>query len=745
MTPFPWQRWAFELQRWLRRWPLLQADQPPCVRQHDEEDCGAACVATVCLAHGQALPLARVRQAVGTTQQGTTLLGLSRGAEALGLSARAAKAEPSLLDDLDQLPLPLICHWDGNHWVVLHGRDRQGLLQVADPALGLRHLSVEAFREHWLNGVILLLEPDPARWPAAVADEEQGGGEGVWVFARFLKPFQPLLLQALGLNLVIGVMALSMPLVLQILTDDVLVRGDDRMLASLSIGILLLFAIRSLFSLMQGLLVGHFGQKLQLQMVLHYGQRLLHLPLEYFESRRSGEVVSRLEDIQQLNHLFGNLVLGLPAQLCMALISLAWMVSYSFWLTLASLIGFVAVLLAQLSVVPALQRKTQSLLAQSSQNQGFLVELFRASPLLKSTEATSQAWQELQRNFSRLAHLSFGTQMLDLKAQTATTLLGSFTSILLLWYGSSFVLSGQLSIGQLLAFNGMGANVLAFLGALGGLCQELITSQVVIRRLSDVLEHPLDASQTTARHVVTLVADDDIVCDGLVFHHPGRLSLIDHLSLRIPGGKVTALIGESGCGKSTLSKLMAGLYSPQAGVIRYGPYSSVDLKPACLRQQVVLLPQETSFLNRTIFENFVFVHPGIRFEQVRELCALTLADDFIRELPDGYQTVLGEFGVNLSGGQRQRLALARALAGNPAVLILDESTSALDPVLEGRLIERLLEHRRGSTTVLISHRPSLIVRCDWIVYLEGGQVRAQNTPAQLLGTPGIAPFLQPAG
>jgi ATP-binding cassette subfamily B protein len=273
----------------------------------------------------------------------------------------------------------------------------------------------------------------------------------------------------------------------------------------------------------------------------------------------------------------------------------------------------------------------------------------------------------------------------------------------------------------------------------------MVTSQLVIRRLSDVMDHPVEDGHGPSRHVVTLMADDDIVCEGLVFHHPGRCTLIDQLDLRLPGGKVTALVGESGCGKSTLSKLIAGLYRPQSGVIRYGPYSSVDLDPASLRQQVVLLPQETTFLNRTIFENFVFTHPGIRFEQVQQLCALTLADDFIRELPDGYQTVLGEFGVNLSGGQRQRLALARALVGDPAVLILDESTSALDPVLEGRLIERLFDHRRGATTLMISHRPGLILRCDWIVYLERGQVRAQNTPGQLRATPGVAPFLQPAG
>ena len=719
----------------------MGSDPWPCVRQHDEEDCGAACMATVARVHGQQWSLARLRQQIGTTQHGTTLLGLSRGAESLGFTVRAARADDSLLGDLDGVPLPLICHWNGNHWVVLHGRDHRGQLVVADPAQGLIRLSDAAFRQHWINGVILLLEPDPARWGR---EQDTPQAEGVWVFVRFLKPFQPLLLQAVGLNLVIGVMALSMPLLLQVLTDDVLVRGDDRMLASLCVGILLLFALRSLFALMQGVLVGHFGQKLQLQMLLHYCQRLLHLPLDYFESRRSGEVVSRLEDIRQVNQLFGQLVLGLPSQLCIALISLVWMLSYSLWLTLASLLGYVGVLLVQLAVVPALQRKTQGILTQHALNQGFLVELFRSVALLRTTEATSQAWQELQRNFSRVAHLAWSTQMLNLRAQTLTTLLGSGTSILLLWYGSSFVLRNELSIGQLLAFNGMGANVLAFLGALGGLSQELITSQVVIRRLSDVLDHPLDQRNAASRHGVTLMPDDDIVCDRLVFHHPGRLSLIDQLNLRLPGGKCTALVGQSGCGKSTLSKLIAGLVQPQSGSIHYGPYSSVDLNLDCLRRQVVLLPQETTFLNRSIYDNFVFAHPSISFEQVRELCALTLADDFIRELPDGYQTVLGEFGANLSGGQRQRLALARALVGAPPVLILDESTSALDPALEQQLMQRLLELRRGATTLIISHRPSLILQCDWIICLDQGRVLAQNTPAQLHATPAVAPFLRAA-
>jgi ATP-binding cassette subfamily B protein len=243
---------------------------------------------------------------------------------------------------------------------------------------------------------------------------------------------------------------------------------------------------------------------------------------------------------------------------------------------------------------------------------------------------------------------------------------------------------------------------------------------------------------------VTISPSDDITCKGLRYHHPGRLPLLEDFNLHIPGGITTALIGESGCGKSSLSKLLAGLYPLQHGSIHYGPYSSRDLCLDSLRRQVVLIPQDSEFFNRSIYDNFSFAHPGINFEQVVAACRLALADEFIRDLPDGYRTVLGEFGANLSGGQRQRLAIARSLIGDPAVLIMDESTSALDPVLEGRLMDQLLEHRRGRTTLLISHRPSVILRADWIVFMEKGCVRFQDQPAALKERVAVAPYLSAA-
>jgi ABC-type bacteriocin/lantibiotic exporter with double-glycine peptidase domain len=380
----------------------------------------------------------------------------------------------------------------------------------------------------------------------------------------------------------------------------------------------------------------------------------------------------------------------------------------------------------------------------SSENQGYLVEVFRAATVLKTTEATPQAWQEYQRNFGRLARLSWDTTKLRLNESTATSLLGGLTSIALLWYGSSFVINSQLSIGQLLAFNGMGANVLGFLAGLSGLSQELITSGVVLRRLSEVLERDPENANEAEKHHAGISSQAPIRCNDISWHYPGRRALLDHFTLDIPGGLTTALIGESGCGKSSITKLIAGIYPLEHGSIHYGSFSSRDLNLDSLRRQVVLVPQESHFFNRSIFDNFAFTHPGVDFAQVVEACQLAMADDFIHDLPDGYGTVLGEFGANLSGGQKQRLAIARALINDPPVLIMDESTSALDPVLEQRLMNRLLHHRKGRTTILVSHRPSVILRADWIVYIERGQVKQQDNPTVLRDSAMVSPYLNAA-
>jgi ABC-type bacteriocin/lantibiotic exporter with double-glycine peptidase domain len=356
--------------------------------------------------------------------------------------------------------------------------------------------------------------------------------------------------------------------------------------------------------------------------------------------------------------------------------------------------------------------------------------------VLKTSQATPQAWEEYQRNFGRLSNHSWGVFRLNIIESSLTTFLSSLVTILILWLGSYTVIERQISIGQLIAFSGMSGNCLGFLGMMVGLVDELLTARVVVQRLGEVMDATPETDAQSRKPSVTLPQGSTITCSDVSFHHVGRVDLLKDFNLVIPGGQVTAIVGQSGCGKSTLVKLLAGLYPPQSGNIRFGPYNLRDIDLECLRQQVVLIPQEAHFWSRSILDNFRFAYPDASFEAIVEACRIALADGFISELPDQYHTVLGEFGANLSGGQKQRLAIARALLANPEVLILDESTSALDPVLEGEVLEQLLAHRRGRTTILISHRPRVVLRADYVVYLERGTVRFQGHPKELLALPG---------
>lgn len=696
------------------------------VLQHSEEDCGAACIASVAKHYGRTFAISRVREAVGTGSRGTSLLGLRRGAEALGFNARQVKASPQLLDSLQKVSLPAILHWKGYHWVVLYGQKGKKYA-LADPGVGIHYLTRSELMAGWGNGVMLLLEPDESRFYQQPSDKVGG-------FGRYLVrvwPYRFILAQAIAINIAIGLLSLASPLMMQLLTDDVLVRGDTQLLTTVAIGVIAMNLFRSAIGLVQSHLIGHFGQRLQLGLILEYGRKLLHLPLEYFEGRRSGEVVSRIADVHAINALVSQIVLGLPSQFFIALVSLGFMLFYSWELTLASLAAFVIVTVVNLLFLPALRQKTRNMIVLGTENQGFLVETFRGVQVLKTTPATPQAWQEYQSNFGRLANLGWTTMKLGLYSGTITGILSSFTSIALLWLGSYLVINRTLTIGQLMAFSGLSGNSLGFLSSVIGLVDEFITAQIVIQRLTEVIDATPENENDFKKPIAEIPGDVDLTCTCLNFHHAGRVDLLEDFSLTIPGGQVTALIGKSGCGKSTLAKLITGLYSLQSGNIRYGIYNQQDLSLECLRQQVVLVPQEPHFWSRSIIDNFRFSYPHISFEQIVRACQIAGADEFISKLPDKYQTVLGEFGANLSGGQRQRLAIARAIVTDPPILILDESTGALDPVSEAEVLDRLLYDRQGKTTITISHRPKVIQRADWIVLLEEGRLKIQGTPEQL--------------
>jgi ABC-type bacteriocin/lantibiotic exporter with double-glycine peptidase domain len=678
------------------------------------------------------LSITRSREVVGTGQLGTTLLGLKRGAEALGFNARSVKASEALIDRLQEILLPAIIHWKGYHWVILYGK-RGRKYVVGDPGIGIRYLTKRELLESW-NGIMLLLEPDSDRFSDRAEDEKASGG-----FSRFLKriwPYRSILSQALLINVVLGLLALSSPFLIQILTDDVLVRQDMELLTVVVVGVVASQVFGSSLQIMQSNLIAHFSQRLQLGLVLEFGRKILALPLSYYESRRSGEIVSRLRDINEINQLVSQIVVQVPSQVFVAVISLGFMLVYSPSLTLVAAVIALAMTLSTLPFLPALRQKTRSLLILSSENQGVLVETFKGALVLKTTNAGPQFWEEFQSRFGRLTNLTFSTIQLSILNGTFIQLISGIGSVALLAIGSLLVIKEEISIGQLLAFNSMQGNILGLMSTLINLTDEYFRAQTAIGRLLEVIDATPESVGESKKPFARISGEHDICCTNLNFHHAGRVVLLDDFSLKLPGGKVTVIIGKSGCGKSTLAKVIAGLYQPQSGTVRIGPFNLQDLSLEALRQQVSFVPQEPHFWSRSIVENFQLGNPQVAFEDIVKACQIADADGFISELPNTYQTVLGEFGANLSGGQRQRLAIARAIVNDPPILILDESTAGLDPVSEAEVLDKLLAHRKGKTTIMISHRPSTIKRAEWLVQMDKGQLILEGDFQTLQAEPG---------
>ncbi|OUL30153.1 ABC transporter ATP-binding protein [Nostoc sp. RF31YmG] len=700
------------------------------IRQHSEEDCGAACLATIAKHYGRNFSLNRVREAAGTGQLGTSLLGLKRGAEVLGFNARGVRVTPEILDKLQELSLPAIIHWQGYHWVVLYGCRGKKYI-IADPAVGLRYLLKHELMEGWANRLMLILEPDSVRFFAQPSDR-------IHNFRRFIQPvwnYRAILGEALLINIFVGLLSLISPFLLQILTDDVLVRRDTKLLVNVVLAAIVMNFFSSSLRLIQSNLITHFAQRLQLELVLEFGRQILRLPLAYYESHRSGEIVTRLRDIQEINQLVSQSIIGLPCQFFIAVISLGFMLFYSSKLTLLALIFSVLMTLSTFIFLPILQHKTQNLLILEAENQGILVETFKGAITFKSLSAAPQLWEEFQSQFGRVANLAFKMMQISAINNIFSGLVYGISSILLLWFGSNLAIAREITIGQLLAFSSMNVNFLGFISTVIGFANGLVQAKTSIQRLTQVLDVTTENQGDEQKPWVEFSSNSDIVCINLNFHHAGRVDLLKDFSLKIPGGKIVALVGQSGCGKSTLAKLIAGLYSLQSGNIRIGDYNLQDISLDSLRQQIVLIPQEAHFWSRSIMENFRLTAPYISFEAIVHACKLTGADEFISQLPDKYQTVLGEFGANISGGQRQRLAIARAIVCNPPILIMDESTGALDPASESHLLDQLLSDRSGKTTILISHRPHVIQHADWIVVLNEGRLIAQGCFADLQAQP----------
>ena len=703
-----------------------------CIRQRDMMDCGAAALATVALHYRRPIGLEQMRALTGTDRAGTNLLGLLRAAEHLGFSAKAVKGP---YDALPQVPLPAIAHVrteEGlGHFVVLHRITKSGVI-VADPACGVEQRSREAFCQYW-TGYLLILVPEHHVTPTVQA----GALVSPWRrFIGLLRPHTPLLVEAFCCALLMTVLGLSTSYFLQHLVDGVLARQEKRLLNALGIGMVLVLVFRTLFGLLRQYLLAHIGRQVDLGLIAGYARHILTLPMSFFEMRRVGEILSRVNDAAKVREAISSTTTTTVVDSVLVVVFLVVLWLYDWRLALVAT-GFVPVLVGSVWVHhPATRRRARQAMENAAQLSAHLVEDVSGVETVKAFGAERARVEEGEAHLVGLVQSMFSLQKLGMSINGLGMGVTALAGIVILWSGGYRVMDGALTIGQLMFFYSLLGYLLDPLARLAAVNLALQDALVAVDRLYQILD--LEAERLSDTRTVPFTGiRQAIELRAVSFRYGYRAHVLEQVTLRIPAGQTVAIIGESGSGKSTILKLLMGFYAPTEGRILIDGVDMQDFELASLRSRIGLVSQDPFIFNGTIRENIALGRPDATLEEVLDAARAAELDAFIASLPERYDTVIGERGANLSGGQRQRLAIARALLRQPDLLIFDEATSHLDTATERAIQESLTTALVGKTVVLVAHRLSTIKEADLIYVLHQGRVLQTGTHRQLLAQEGL--------
>ncbi len=477
----------------------------------------------------------------------------------------------------------------------------------------------------------------------------------------------------------------------------------------------------------------HTTSKIDVELGARLFRHILALPLSYFESRRVGDTIARVRELENIRNFLTGQALTSVLDLLFTVVFLAVMFYYSGWLTLIVVISLPVYALWSASITPVLRKRLDEKFARGADNQSFLVETVNGIGTVKATAVDPRVTRTWDNQLAGYVGASFRVTRLANIGQQGIQLVQKLVSISILFFGAKLVIDGRLSVGQLIAFNMLSGQVAAPIVRLAQLWQEFQQVGISVERLGDILNTrtELPGSRMTLPPIKGRVTFDKVTFR----YRPDTAEVLSGIDLEVAEGEVIGIVGRSGSGKSTLTKLVQRLYVPERGRVLVDGHDLALADPAWLRRQLGVVLQENFLFNRSVRENIALADPGLPLERVIHAAKLAGAHDFILELPEGYDTVVGEKGASLSGGQRQRLAIARALITNPRILIFDEATSALDYESEHAVMQNMRAICQGRTVLIIAHRLSTVRMANKIIVIEKGQIVETGTHAELVDRP----------
>ncbi|GIQ76896.1 type I secretion system permease/ATPase [Bradyrhizobium sp. RD5-C2] len=685
-------------------------------------DQGLEALVTLLHLQGVAADAGQIADRLGTDKIGAA--EMIRCAKGLGLKARACRTDWSRLGST---PLPAIAALrDGGFMVVAKAAEGKVLVQApaARPALMTRDELVSI----WDGQLILMTRR------AGLSDITRRF-DIVW-FMGAIHKYRHLLGEVLVASFFLQLFGLVSPLFYQVVIDKVLVHRSLTTLDVLVLGLVTISVFETVLGILRTYLFSHTTNRIDVELGARLFHHLLALPMAYFQARRVGDSVARVRELENIRNFLTSSALALLIDLFFTFVFLGVMFFYSPLLTWIVIGSFPFYIVISAGATPLFRRRLDEKFRRGAENQAFLVESVTGIETLKAMAVEPQMQRRWEEQLAGYVAASFRVLSLGNSASQTVQLVSKIVTASILYCGARLVIDGDLSVGELVAFNILAGRVSAPVLRLAQIWQDFHQARLSIARLGDILNTTAEPTYSAGRARLPAIRGD-IRFDHVSFRYrvDGQEVLHD-VSFDVPAGQTVGIVGPSGSGKSTFAKLVQRLYVPERGRVLVDGMDLAMADPAWLRRQIGVVLQENVLFNRSVRDNIALADPTMPMERIVAAARLAGAHDFILELAEGYDTVVGERGSTLSGGQRQRIAIARALVGDPRILIFDEATSALDYESERIVQQNMKDIAKGRTVLVIAHRLSTVRTADRIVTLDRGRLVEDGSHDTLIKTGG---------
>lgn len=657
---------------------------------------------------------------------------LVTAAEHFGFEGETRSLSP---EALLHLPAPYVVETTDGGCLVVATLDDDGAVAFDPLSATEQRLGREDFVRRATGRVALLRAAD-----VAAADRAAGRGFGLHSLLPRLLRYRGTVAQLLVASLVVQVFAMGTPLFTMVIIDKVLTTGAISTLNVLIIGLIAIAVFDLAIGALRSVVFANVTHRLDVELVAGLFRHLTRLPMSYFGARKTGDTITRVRELETVRQFLTGPTLTALVDFVFAFVFIGVMALFSIKLTLIVVAAMAIMLTMYGLLAPVMKRRLERKFGSSADNQSFLVEAVSGIETMKSLSLEPQMQARWEKQAVEQTRVARESERLTTMMSQVAQFLNKGTVALTLWLGALAVIDGHLTAGQLIAFNMMVGRVMAPALRLAQLFQQLSQTRVSIGRLAEIFDAtPEPAASQHADSLPPLAGH--VRFEQVSFRYQPELpDALHEVSFDVQPGEVVGVVGSSGAGKTSLLRLLQRLYVPQRGRILVDGVNISEVDPAWLRRRIGAVTQDTVLFNGTVRENIAAATPNLPIESIEQAANLAAADDFIRALPQAYDTPVGERGCQLSSGQRQRIALARAIASEPLMLLLDEPTSALDAFAERRIQDNLHEMVAGRTVFIVSHRLSMLRVCDRIMVLEAGRLVEEGDPQSLLEREG--PFAE---